>query len=61
MISQDLHSLVCTQEHLERIQAYRDNHDVLRIIHILWDDLYDRYIVLVRCSPATLTMLTLLC
>ena len=58
-----IHSLVCTERHLLRVQDYvhdKESH-LLRIIHVLWDDLYDRYIVLVDCDPATHTLLELLC
>ena len=56
-----VHTLICDYDSLDRVQDYAHHHDyALRIIHVLWDDLWDRYIVLVDCAPSTYTLLALL-
>ncbi len=48
-------------EQLDRCQDYlNDSFSLARIIHILYDDLLDHYIVLVDCEPKTATFLSLL-
>ena len=50
-------------EQLDRVQDYiipRADPLLLRIIHILYDDLTDHYITLVECEPTTATFLRLL-
>ncbi len=48
-------------EQLDRCQDYlNDSFSLARIIHILYDDLRDHYIVLVDCEPKTATFLSLL-
>lgn len=49
-------------EQLDRVQDYvhpRSSH-LLRIIHVLYDDLTDHYITLVECEPKTATLLQLM-
>jgi hypothetical protein len=54
-------TLDLTIEQLERVQDYVHNKEshILRIIHILYDDLTDHYIALVECEPRTATLLQL--
>jgi hypothetical protein len=50
-------------EQLDRVHDYilpRTDPLLLRIIHILCDDLTDHYITLIECNPTTATFLRLL-
>lgn len=54
-------TLDLTLEQLSSVQDYvraRDS-QLLRIIHVLYDDLTDHYIALVECEPKTATLLSL--
>lgn len=54
-------TLDLTLEQLGFVQDYvraRDS-QLLRIIHVLYDDLTDHYIALVECEPKTATLLSL--
>ena len=56
-----LYTFDYTLDQLDRCQDYvYERYNIARIIHILYDDLLDHYIVLVDCDPATATLLTLL-
>ncbi len=48
-------------DQLSRVQDYVRDHSshLLRIIHIMYDDLSDHYITLVECEPKTATLLHL--
>lgn len=49
-------------EQLDRVQDYCLGHNgnLLRIVHILYDDLEDHYITIVDTDPLTATLLYLL-
>jgi hypothetical protein len=55
-------TLDLTLEQLDRVQDYVHprNTPLLRIIHLLYDDLTDHYITLIECEPKTATLLQLL-
>jgi len=54
-------TLDLTIDQLSRVQDYVRDRDsqLLRIIHIMYDDLSDHYITLVDCEPRTATLLQL--
>lgn len=48
------------ESQLDRCQDYvLARYHITRIIHILFDDLRDHYIVVIDCDPATATLLSL--
>jgi len=48
-------------DQLERCHDYvNTRHNIARIIHLLYDDLLDHYIVIIDCDPPTATLLGLL-
>ena len=48
------------ESQLLRCQDYvLARYDITRIIHLLYDDLLDHYIVVIDCDPATATLLSL--
>lgn len=56
-----LYTFDYTLEQLDRCQDHvYSGYTIARIIHILYDDLLDHYIVLVDCEPKTATFLSLL-
>ena len=57
-----IHTMICTEHTLNRVHDYTagHSHSIVRIIHTIWDDLYDRYIVLIECDAPTFTLLMLL-
>ena len=56
-----LYTFDYTLDQLDRCQDHLyTGFTIARIIHILYDDLRDHYIVLVDCEPKTATFLSLL-
>lgn len=56
-----LYTFDLSLEQLSSVQDYVRKHDsqLLRIIHIMYDDLTDHYIALVDCEPRHATLLAL--
>jgi hypothetical protein len=56
-----LYTFDLSLEQLSAVQDYVRSHDsqLLRIIHVMYDDLSDHYITLVDCEPKTATFLAL--
>ena len=55
-----MYTLDYTFDQLDRLQDLIDSAQPIRIIHLLYEDTTDHYIVLVDCEPATYTWLLLL-
>jgi|LauGreDrversion4_2_1035121.scaffolds.fasta_scaffold553278_3 hypothetical protein len=57
-----LYTMELSFEELDRVQDYCLGHngDLLRIIHILYDDGADNYITIIDTDPLTATLLYLL-
>jgi len=56
-----LYTFDYSEDQLERCHDYvLAKHNIARIIHLLYDDLKDHYIVLVDCDPPTATLLSLM-
>ncbi len=57
-----IYTMELTFEELDRVQDYclGHNQDLLRIIHILYDDCEDYYVTIVETDPITATLLYML-
>ncbi len=50
-----------SEQQLDRCQDYvLARYNIARIIHILYDDLLDHYIVIIDCDAPTATLLSLM-